>query len=98
EADGRACGEGFGIVYLEAAQAGRASIGCKVGGQSDLIVDGSTGWLIEPDPSELAELLLRLTNKPEDLVAAGEQAQQRALAHFSQASFDQALAGALRSC
>ncbi len=98
EADGRACGEGFGIVYLEAAQAGRASVGCTQGGQSDLIVDGSTGWLIEPDSSELAELLLQLTNKPEDLVAAGEQAQQRALAHFSQASFDQALAGALRSC
>ena len=98
EADGRACGEGFGIVYLEAAQAGRASIACRLGGQSDLIVDGSTGWLIEPDPSELAELLLRLAHKPEDLVAAGEQARQRALAHFSQASFDQALAGALRSC
>lgn len=97
EADGRACGEGFGIVYLEAAQAGRASIGCRLGGQSDLIVDGSTGWLIEPDPSELAELLLRLAHKPEDLLAAGEQAQQRALAHFSQASFDQALAGALQS-
>ena len=97
EADGRACGEGFGIVYLEAAQAGRASVGCKVGGQSDLIMDGSTGWLIEPDPRELAELLLRLAHKPEDLVAAGEQAQQRALAHFSQASFDQALAGALQS-
>ena len=98
EADGRACGEGFGIVYLEAAQAGRASIACRLGGQSDLIVDGSTGWLIEPDPSELAELLLRLADQPEDLVAAGEQAQQRALVHFSQYSFDQALAGALQSC
>ncbi|NDD46568.1 MAG: glycosyltransferase, partial [Synechococcaceae bacterium WB9_4xB_025] len=52
EADGRACGEGFGIVYLEAAQAGRASVGCTQGGQSDLIVDGSTGWLIEPDSSD----------------------------------------------
>ena len=98
EADGRSCGEGFGIVYLEAAQAGRASIACRLGGQSDLIVDGLTGWLIEPASSELAELLLRLAHKPEDLVAAGEQAQQRALAHFSQASFDQALAGALQSC
>ena len=98
EADGRACGEGFGIVYLEAAQAGRASIACRLGGQSDLIVDGSTGWLIQPDPNELTELLMQLAEHPQDLVAAGEQAQQRALTHFSQASFDQALAGALRSC
>ena len=94
--DGKACGEGFGIVYLEAAQAGRASIACKLGGQSDLIVDG-TGWLINPDSNELAELLLDLSNNPAAMTAAGNWARERAVNQFSQAAFDQALATALRS-
>ena len=96
--DGKACGEGFGIVYLEAAQAGRASIACKLGGQSDLIVDGLTGWLINPDASELAALLLDLRNRPKDIAAAGNRAREHAVNQFSQAAFDQALATALRSC
>ena len=98
EADGRSCGEGFGIVYLEAAQAGRASIACRLGGQSDLIVDGLTGWLIQPDPNELAELLVWLAEHPQALVAAGKRAQERALTEFNQAAFDQALDAALQSC
>ena len=96
--DGKAYGEGFGIVYLEAAQAGRASIACKLGGQSDLIADGLTGWLINPDASDLAALLLDLHNRPTDLAAAGNRARERALNQFSQAAFDQDLATALRSC
>ena len=96
--DGKACGEGFGIVYLEAAQAGRASIACKLGGQSDLIVDGNTGWLINPDASELVALLMDLSNRPVEIAAAGQRARERALTQFSQRAFDQALATALQSC
>ena len=91
QSDGRACGEGFGIVYLEAAQAWRASIACRQGGQSDLIVDGENGWLIDPDPADLAKLLVRLANQPEHLAEAGRRAHQRALNAFSRSSFDQAL-------
>ena len=91
QSDGRACGEGFGIVYLEAAHAWRASIACRQGGQSDLIVDGENGWLIDPDPADLAELLLRLANQPEQLAEAGRRAHRRALDAFSRSSFDQAL-------
>lgn len=93
--DGRACGEGFGIVYLEAAQAGRASIACREGGQTDLIVDGETGWLIEPQAETLAALLTRLVADRSTLYHLGENARQRALTGFSQASFDQALVNAL---
>ena len=91
QSDGRACGEGFGIVYLEAAQAWRASIACRQGGQSDLIVDGENGWLIDPNPADLAQLLLQLANHPEHLAKAGRRAHQRALDAFSRRSFDQAL-------
>ncbi len=93
--DGRTCGEGFGIVYLEAAQAGRASIACREGGQTDLIVDGQTGWLIEPQAGVLAQLIRQFACDPTNLKASGERARQRALKDFSQTRFDQALAEAL---
>ena len=39
--------EGFGIAYVEAAQYGVPSIGGKVGGASDAIVDSETGLLCD---------------------------------------------------
>jgi phosphatidylinositol alpha-1,6-mannosyltransferase len=92
----RAEGEGFGIVYLEAAQAGRASIGCRQGGQSDLIVDHTTGWLIDPDPEALANCLTGVFADPETLSRCGERARQRALACFGKDRFSDSLLAALQ--
>ena len=91
EADGRACGEGFGIVYLEAAQAGRASIACHQGGQIDLIMDRRNGWLVKPEAEDLAALLLDLARKPEQLSQAGAAAHSRAVTHFSTQLFQSRL-------
>jgi phosphatidylinositol alpha-1,6-mannosyltransferase len=95
EADGRACGEGFGIVYLEAAQAGRASIACREGGQTDLIVDRHNGWLIEPRADTLASLLAELAARPEQLASAGAAARSRAQASFNARCFQARLLGCL---
>jgi phosphatidylinositol alpha-1,6-mannosyltransferase len=46
-ADGRA-GEGFGLVYLEAAAHGRAVVAGNVAGALDAVVDGETGLLVDP--------------------------------------------------
>jgi len=94
---GEAQGEGFGIVYLEAAQAGRAAIASRLGGQSDLILDGETGWLIDPEPHELAALLLPLEREPARLSIAGQQARQRAVDQFSAACFDRSLSAAINA-
>lgn len=83
----RAEGEGFGIVYLEAAWAGRPSIGCREGGQSDLIIDGETGWLIDPNPAALAELLAKVLSQPQTLAPMGARARRRAEAHFGRNRF-----------
>ena len=91
ETDGRACGEGFGIVYLEAAQAGRASIACRQGGQTDLIEDGHNGWLIGPEADELATLLLDLAMNQEKLAQAGAAAHVRAINHFNTRLFQSRL-------
>lgn len=82
-ADGRARGEGFGITYLEAALAGRPSIAADRGGQTDLIRDGQTGWLLPPGAAALADLLQRLQADPEQLRLCGERARAHASEHFS---------------
>lgn len=81
--DGSAQGEGFGITYLEAALAGRASIAADQGGQRDLIVDGQTGWLLPPSAEALADLLQRLQVDPDLVRACGERALEHARRRFS---------------
>lgn len=86
---GRASGEGFGIVYLEAALAGRASIACRSGGQADLIEDGVNGVLVEPDVESIASALRRLLSDPSAFGRLGAAARARALAEFGIARFDE---------
>lgn len=42
-------GEGFGIVYAEAAACGKPVIGSKHGGAQDALVDGITGYMVDPE-------------------------------------------------
>ena len=93
---GEASGEGFGIVYLEAALAGRASIACEEGGQSDLIRHGETGWLIPPESSALVQVLRELIHTPSLAIQRGLQARAHALEHFSVQRFNKQLREALR--
>ena len=53
--------EPFGLVALEAMQAGRPVIGTAAGGLADVVVDGETGLLVRPgDATALAAALRRL--------------------------------------
>lgn len=64
-ADGRS-GEGFGIVYVEAAAAGLPVVAGDSGGVVDAVHDGVSGLLVDPtDASEVAGALRRLlTDEP----------------------------------
>ena len=57
--------EGFSNVILESMASGKAVIASNVGGNPEAIVDGSTGFLFNPqDPDQLAaKILLLLKNK-----------------------------------
>ena len=89
--NGDSTGEGFGIVYLEAALAGRASIACDQGGQTDFIIDGECGWLIPPEVSALTSVLSNLLENSDEIERRGQLARVRALEHFGRERFDQAL-------
>ncbi len=54
-------GEGFGIVFLEAAAHGKPVVAGNVGGALDAVIDGETGLLVDPlDPVAVAEAIIRL--------------------------------------
>ena len=53
--------EGFGIVFLEASSCGKPVIAGKSGGTSEALLDGITGFLIDPDDAVvLAEKITQL--------------------------------------
>ena len=57
--------EGFGLVYLEAAEHGLPVVAHDIGGVSEALEDGKTGFLISPDnPAELTAAFSRLVADP----------------------------------
>ncbi|MEX0374574.1 glycosyltransferase family 4 protein [Spiribacter pallidus] len=65
-------GEGFGLVYLEAGLHKLPVIACNEGGQTDCVIDGETGFLVNPNPDEIAEKIELLMNNPELAHKMGE--------------------------
>lgn len=64
--------EAFGLVVSEAMACGKPVIGSKVGGIPDQIIDGYTGFLVEPkDPLKIAERILWLIANPEEAKRMG---------------------------
>ncbi len=68
--------EGFGIVFLEANSCGKPVIGGNSGGVVDAVIDGVTGFLVNPhSATELSEKIEYLLNHPE----LGEEMGQKGL-------------------
>jgi phosphatidylinositol alpha-1,6-mannosyltransferase len=75
--------EGFGIVFLEAALAGKPSVAGRVGGAREAVVDGETGLLVNGEsPGEIAQAAGRLLADPAYAQRLGDAARRRALAEF----------------
>lgn len=77
--------EGFGIVFLEAAAAGVASVAGNSGGSAEAVVDGQTGIVIDrpDDPDALAAALDRLLSSPAEAREMGLAARRRAVQEYS---------------
>ncbi len=74
--------ECFGISAIEAMAAGLPVIMSDVGGASDIVKDGETGWLIRPTIQSLRDVLGRVTNDRSRLIAMGVAGRARAEARF----------------
>ena len=74
--------EGFGLVAVEAMRAGVPVVASRVGGLSEIIEDGETGLLVEPDDkASLVEALRSL--KEQSLRVMGDAAYRRFLEKFT---------------
>ena len=80
--------EPFGIVCLEAAMMERAVVASRVGGVPEVVEDGVSGTLVEPDrPEALAHGITALLDDPTGLVAMGRRARRLAEARFGYDQF-----------
>ena len=75
--------EGFGIVFLEAARAGKPSLGGNNGGVPDAVADGVTGLLVDSaDPRSVKGALTALLSNEALRSRLGAAARARAAAEF----------------
>ncbi|MGI8806352.1 MAG: glycosyltransferase [Acidimicrobiales bacterium] len=89
-------GEGLGLAVLEGGAVGVPGIGSTIGGTTDCIVDGTTGYLVPPDDVDaLQDRLRSLLENPPLRRSMGEHARAWVAEHFSPEAFSVALAGAL---
>jgi starch synthase len=59
-------------------------VATRVGGIPEVVVDGETGWLVEPgDPAALARALHGALAEPERARQMGEAGRRRVAAHFA---------------
>ena len=90
--------EGLGIAALEAMARGIPVVATHVGGLSEIIVDGQTGFLVPAkDPQALAERISQLANDRELREKMGLAARDRAAERFSIERESQAIQSAYQS-
>ena len=76
--DDRGDTEGLGVVFLEANACETPSLGTDVGGITDAIEDGVSGFYInEKDPADIADKIERLGNDPALREQLGVQGRRR---------------------
>jgi glycosyltransferase involved in cell wall biosynthesis len=76
--------ESFGIVLIEAQAAGKPVIGTRVGGVPEALVDGETGFLVEPgDPKPLGAAIIRVLSDENLARKMGEKGKKFVEARFS---------------
>lgn len=72
--------EPFGFAVLEAAACGKPVVGTKTGGMKDTIVDGITGFSVQPaNAEELSRAIIKLIDDKILLMKMGESARKESL-------------------
>jgi FkbM family methyltransferase len=70
--------ESFGLINVEAMMFSRPVVSCRAGGIPEVVADGETGLLVEPDDvAGLRDALLRLVDDPELRARMGAAGRER---------------------
>ena len=76
--------ESFGLIYVEAMMFSKPVVGCNVGGIPEVVVDGETGILVEPEsPEGLEAALARLVDDAALREKLGRAGRERYEAEFT---------------
>jgi glycosyltransferase involved in cell wall biosynthesis len=76
--------EGFGVAAVEAMSSGLPVIASRVGGLEEVIIDGKTGWLVEPgNPEALSRQIHFVLGNHFERHQVAEAGRQFAIKHFS---------------
>jgi len=76
--------EGFSNVILESMAAALPIVATNVGGNSEAVVNGVTGWLVPPkNPDAMAEKIVDLLHDPQKARSWGKQGRKRVNKKFT---------------
>ncbi len=75
--------EGLGKVMIEAASCGKPVISTRTAGAQEIVIDGETGLLCEPEDSgDMAEKIISLLDQPDRVQAMGAAGRAAAAEKF----------------
>ena len=99
-ANGEEFGEGFGVVNAEAAACGRPVITSTHGGCSETVIDGVTGFAIDPTSPDLVarKIAAVFDMSAEDRDAMGARGRAMAVERFSTRVFQRKVGEFIESC
>jgi glycosyltransferase involved in cell wall biosynthesis len=90
--------ESLGRVAIEAMAYGRPAIASAIGGLTEVVQDGVTGWLVPPnDPAALARTIAQAVTRPETWRCYSTAARARYEAEFGHRAIDQQLQAVVRA-
>jgi glycosyltransferase involved in cell wall biosynthesis len=75
--------EAFSLATIEAAACGLPIVATKINGTEDFIVPGETGFFIEHDPEQIAEVLSKLIDNAADRARMGANARRVVEQHYT---------------
>ncbi|MGH2570704.1 MAG: glycosyltransferase, partial [bacterium] len=91
--------EGFGIVFLEAAAAGKPAVAGVSGGAGEAVVDGVTGLLVDGERSDaISRAVKRLLHDPAGARRMGRAGYERVCREFTYERAAQRLCEIVAGC
>ena len=99
-AGGEEFGEGFGVVNAEAAACGRPVLTSTHGGCPETVLDGVTGFAVDPTSPEAVALKIAtlFDMSPEERDAMGARGRAMAVERFSTPVFEQQVGNFVEAC
>ncbi|MBI4773020.1 MAG: glycosyltransferase [Deltaproteobacteria bacterium] len=85
------CNEHFGIGIIEAMAGGKPVIAVNRGGPKEIVRDGVTGFLCDPEPEPFGDALAQLVEHPDKRKRMGVEGEKRVASSFSRHRFGERL-------